>query len=189
MGKPPFRSDSCRMWMMTNNVFGIIRPIRRASYSTTLSGCVIAQRRDGIWTTLDTYSEQIKRFYLFYGCFFPDHPYLLESSFELSDSLKTNGYVSKPIAGRCGFNISLFDGEDALMEETAGRFSHQDQIFQALWKLPDIEGYASQVCTFSVAGHYAGSCLRVDPTLGHHQRQRLNDPYALLIIATCLIGM
>lgn len=96
---------------------------------------------------------------------FPDHPYLLESSFELSDALKTNGYVSKPIAGRCGFNISLYDGEDALMEETAGRFSHQDQIFQALWKLPDIEGYRSQVCTFSVAGHYAGSCLRVDPTL------------------------
>jgi len=96
---------------------------------------------------------------------FPNHPYLLEASFDLSDSLKNHGYVSKPIAGRCGFNISLYDGSDTLMEETEGRFSHQDQIFQALWKLPDIEGYRPQVCTFSVAGHYAGSCIRVDPSL------------------------
>ncbi|WP_133011979.1 bifunctional glutathionylspermidine amidase/synthase [Marinomonas flavescens] len=96
---------------------------------------------------------------------FPNHPYLLNSSFELTEELQETGYVSKPIAGRCGFNISLYDGSETLMEETEGRFSHQDQIYQALWKLPDIEGYKSQICTFSVGGHFAGSCIRVDPSL------------------------
>ena len=96
---------------------------------------------------------------------FPNHPYLLNASFDLTETLQKNGYVSKPIAGRCGFNISLFDGSQALVEETEGRFAHQDQIYQELWKLPNVEGYNAQVCTFSVAGHFAGSCVRVDPTL------------------------
>lgn len=96
---------------------------------------------------------------------FPNHPFLLNSSFELTEELKTGGYVTKPIAGRCGFNISLYDADTGLLEETLGRFSTQDQIYQELWKLPEIAGYNGQVCTFSVAGHFGGSCLRVDPTL------------------------
>lgn len=96
---------------------------------------------------------------------FPNHPYLLNTSFDLTETLQKNGYVSKPIAGRCGFNISLFDGSQELMEETEGRFAHQEQIYQELWKLPNVDGYNAQVCTFSVAGHFAGSCVRVDPTL------------------------
>lgn len=96
---------------------------------------------------------------------FPDHPYLLNSSFDLTTNLQHEGYVSKPIAGRCGFNISLFDADAGLLEETVGRFSNQDQIYQGLWKLPEIEAFNAQVCTFSVAGHFAGSCVRVDPTL------------------------
>ncbi|SIS91124.1 bifunctional glutathionylspermidine amidase/synthase [Neptunomonas antarctica] len=96
---------------------------------------------------------------------FPNHPYLLNSSFDLTDELQASGYVTKPIAGRCGFNISLYDGDAGLVEETQGRFAAQDQIYQELWKLPEIAGYNAQMCTFSVAGHFAGSCLRVDPTL------------------------
>ena len=96
---------------------------------------------------------------------FPDHPYLLNSQFELNDEIGHRGYVSKPIAGRCGLNIALFDKNDQLLKETAGRFDHQDSIYQELWKLPEIDGYKAQVCTFSVLGKYAGSCLRVDKSL------------------------
>ena len=96
---------------------------------------------------------------------FPDHPYLLNSQFELTEDFNQRGYVSKPIAGRCGLNISLFDQHDKVLKETGGQFDAQDQVYQELWKLPDIDGYRTQVCTFSVAGKYAGSCVRVDKSL------------------------
>lgn len=96
---------------------------------------------------------------------FPDHPYLLESHFEATETLRHKGYVAKPIAGRCGSNISMFDRNNRLMEETKGNFAGQDQIYQALCKLPEIGGYKMQICTFSTAGSYAGACVRVDPSL------------------------
>ncbi len=96
---------------------------------------------------------------------FPDHPYLLNSQYELTEDFNSRGYVSKPIAGRSGFNISLFDKNDNLLKGTGGGFDSQDQIYQELWKLPEIDGYKTQVCTFAVRGRYAGSCVRVDKSL------------------------
>ena len=96
---------------------------------------------------------------------FPDHPYLLNAQFTLSRELASQGYVSKPIAGRCGYNISLFDKDARVLKETEGKFDEQDQIYQALYKLPEIDGYKTQVCTLSVAGKYAGACARVDKSL------------------------
>lgn len=96
---------------------------------------------------------------------FPRHPYLLESHFELNDTLRANGYVSKPIAGRCGDNISLFDRDNSLLAGTDGRFDHQNHIYQQLWKLPQVGDYRLQVCSFSVDGVYAGACVRADPSL------------------------
>ncbi len=96
---------------------------------------------------------------------FPNHPYLLNSQYELTGDFNRRGYVTKPIAGRCGFNISLFDKHDNLLKETRGGFHRQDQIYQRLWKLPRIDGYRTQVCTFAVRGRYAGSCVRVDKSL------------------------
>ena len=93
---------------------------------------------------------------------FPDHPYLLNSSFALSDSLKRKGYVIKPIVGRGGSNISIYDRNESLVAETAGKFEHRDQIYQELFKLPVVGGYNVQVSTFTAAGTYAGSCIRVD---------------------------
>jgi len=96
---------------------------------------------------------------------FPDHPYLLNSSYDLTADFNTRGYVAKPIAGRCGYNISLFDRNDQLLKETSGSFDRQDQIYQELWKLPEVDGYRAQICTFAVRGRYAGSCVRVDKSL------------------------
>lgn len=96
---------------------------------------------------------------------FPEHPYLLDSRHELTAELQRSGYVAKPIAGRCGFNISLFDKNENLLRETGGVFDAQNQIYQELWKLPAVDGYRAQVCTFAVRGRYAGSCVRVDQSL------------------------
>ena len=96
---------------------------------------------------------------------FPNHPYLLNSQFELNEELQAKGYVTKPIAGRCGHNVSVFDKHENILNETAGKFDHQNQIYQQLMRLPDIDGYRSQICTFSVGGDYAGSCIRADQSL------------------------
>ncbi|MBI1195585.1 MAG: bifunctional glutathionylspermidine amidase/synthase [Gammaproteobacteria bacterium] len=96
---------------------------------------------------------------------FPDHPYLLDSQFELTDALRKHGHVTKPIAGRCGDNVALFDRTDSLIVETEGRFGGQEQIYQRFWPLPTIEGYRVQLCTFWVGGSYGGACVRVDPSL------------------------
>ncbi len=96
---------------------------------------------------------------------FPNHPYLLNSQYELTDELRASGYVSKPIAGRCGSNISIVDASSAVMEETAGQFHQQNNMYQQLFPLPRIGDHNVQVCTFSVDGRYAGACVRVDPSL------------------------
>jgi glutathionylspermidine amidase/synthetase len=93
---------------------------------------------------------------------FPEYPYLLETSYELTESLRRTGYVVKPIVGRGGANISIFDSAEKLRAETGGRFDDRDQVYQALFPLPESGGYHVQISTFSAAGRYAGACVRVD---------------------------
>jgi glutathionylspermidine amidase/synthetase len=93
---------------------------------------------------------------------FPDHPNLLESHYSLNQELQGRGYVTKPIAGRCGHNISIVDGNNAVLEETGGRFSEQDQIYQALCKLPVLGKFNVQLATYTVAGKYSAASVRVD---------------------------
>lgn len=93
---------------------------------------------------------------------FPHHPYLLHCDFAVNEALQRNGYVSKPIVGRCGANIVLVDSDKRVLEETQGIFEQRDQIYQELFPLPCIEGLYAQISTFSVAGTYAGSCVRTD---------------------------
>ena len=95
---------------------------------------------------------------------YPNNRYLLESRFELTDDLAATGYVQKPIVGRCGHNISIFDRNSDLVTETAGGFEDRDQIYQAFFPLPKLDGVNVQVGTFSVGGTYAGASVRVDPS-------------------------
>lgn len=93
---------------------------------------------------------------------FPNHRYLLEASFELTPSLIENGYAKKPIGGRRGDNVTLVDESTSELGVTHGKFGKQEQIYQQLWCLPKVEDQYIQVCTFTVGGHYGGSCLRSD---------------------------
>ncbi|MDT0581534.1 bifunctional glutathionylspermidine amidase/synthase [Brumicola blandensis] len=96
---------------------------------------------------------------------FPNHPLLLNTSFELTNELKESGYVVKPIVGRCGENIRLIDENSELIADKAGQFSEQEQVFQQLFALPKIGKYYVQVSTFTAAGHYAGSGVRVSESM------------------------
>lgn len=96
---------------------------------------------------------------------FPHHRYLLESQFELTPKLMQTGYAIKPIAGRRGNNIELINEKDQTLKKTTGKFSEQENIYQQLWCLPQVAGLRVQICTFTVGGHYGGTCLRSDHSL------------------------
>jgi glutathionylspermidine amidase/synthetase len=95
----------------------------------------------------------------------PKNPFLLDSQFSLTPSLQESGYVSKPIVGRCGANISLVDKNSNLLKESSGEFEDRDQIFQELWKLPNIAGRNVQVGTFTAGGRFGGASVRTDQSL------------------------
>ena len=95
---------------------------------------------------------------------FPNHRYLLESSFELNEHLAESGYAVKPIAGRRGDNIELVNNKK-ILDKTLGKFATQENIYQQLWCLPKVANQHIQVCTFTVGGHYGGTCLRSDSSL------------------------
>jgi len=93
---------------------------------------------------------------------FPEYPYLLNTSYELTDELRHAGYVVKPIVGRGGANISIYDRHENLRAETAGAFENRDHVYQQRFKLPRAGKYNVQISTFSAAGRYAGAGVRVD---------------------------
>jgi glutathionylspermidine amidase/synthetase len=93
---------------------------------------------------------------------FPEYPYLLNTGYDLTDTLRKTGYVVKPIVGRGGANISIYDSGEQLRTETAGTFHDRDQVYQELFSLPKAGGYNVQISTFSAAGRYAGAGIRVD---------------------------
>jgi glutathionylspermidine amidase/synthetase len=95
---------------------------------------------------------------------FPDHPYLLETQFDLDDEMRHKGFAEKPIAGRCGHNISLVE-KDTVLESSSGKFQHQDVIYQELCMLPSINELNIQLCSFTVDGSYAGACTRTDSSV------------------------
>jgi glutathionylspermidine amidase/synthetase len=96
---------------------------------------------------------------------YPNSRYLLESAFDLTDGLREAGYVAKPIVGRCGANITIVDRSAEKLEETAGKFDDRDQMYQQLFRLPQIDGANVQIGTFSVGGTYGGACVRLDRSL------------------------
>ncbi|PIR37342.1 MAG: bifunctional glutathionylspermidine amidase/glutathionylspermidine synthase [Alphaproteobacteria bacterium CG11_big_fil_rev_8_21_14_0_20_39_49] len=96
---------------------------------------------------------------------YPNHQHLLESHFELTPKLLKNGYVKKPIVGRCGNNIEIISNTQETLASSGGNFENQDMVYQELFALPNINGQNIQLCSFTVEGVYAGACLRSDPSL------------------------
>jgi glutathionylspermidine amidase/synthetase len=116
---------------------------------------------------------------------FPDSPYLLYSTFHLTDEMRLRGYCAKPVLGRGGQNVSLHYGSSAeaiaLLSddpyrksapgdsvdtdttiEREGRFSYSPTVYQFLATLPRTDGMYVQVNTFTGAGLYAGTVMRTE---------------------------
>jgi len=77
---------------------------------------------------------------------YPNHPLLLESSFEPLDRQKQ---VEKPVFGREGGNVSILDADTATLEHIDGDYSNHKMVYQAYTELPtDQEGLSYQAGVF-----------------------------------------
>ncbi|CAF1551282.1 unnamed protein product, partial [Didymodactylos carnosus] len=73
---------------------------------------------------------------------FPNHPNLLHTEWTLTNELKQGPFVKKPIVGRCGQNVTLYNTTgDFVIDETIGKFSDRDNIYQELFPLKNYDGY------------------------------------------------
>lgn len=93
---------------------------------------------------------------------YPNHPLLLKSSFQLTPDLLQSGYAQKPVTGRGGYNVALYDKKGNLVEQTEGKFHGDKDVYQELCYLPKYDGENVQVCCFAINGEYGGTVLRVD---------------------------
>ncbi|RHZ16667.1 hypothetical protein DYB31_010115 [Aphanomyces astaci] len=94
----------------------------------------------------------------------PDNPYLLRSTFDAADiPLFTGGYVAKPVMGRTGANVSIYNGSGDLISATAGKWVDDTIVYQEIALLPKYEDDCYvQVNTWAIDGEYGGTVLRID---------------------------
>ena len=77
---------------------------------------------------------------------YPDHPLLLESSFEPLEGQKQ---VKKPIFGREGGNVSILDENANAIESVEGDYENHKMVYQAYTELAtDAEGLSYQAGVF-----------------------------------------
>ena len=97
---------------------------------------------------------------------YPNHLNLLLTEWNLSDQFKENGYVQKPIVGRHGENITLYQSNgDSIIATRPGQYSHRPTIYQQLFPLKNTDGYYPIVNSWMIGGLYAGLCVREDENL------------------------
>jgi glutathionylspermidine synthase len=98
----------------------------------------------------------------------PHHPHLLEAAFE---PLRGDTYVKKPILGREGANIQLFQ-RGKLLLETAGPYDGP-AVYQQVWPLPRFDQrYYAVIGSWIVNGWACGMGIREDenPITGNLSR-------------------
>ncbi|CAF3771779.1 unnamed protein product [Rotaria sordida] len=97
---------------------------------------------------------------------YPNHPHLLRSEWTLTDTLKCSGYVKKPIVGRCGQNVTLYNNDDeSVIDETMGNYVNRNCIYQELFNLKCFDGYYCIFGSWILCGHFTGFCIREDQKL------------------------
>jgi glutathionylspermidine amidase/synthetase len=97
---------------------------------------------------------------------YPNHPLLLHSEWTLTDELKREPFVKKPIVGRCGHNVTLYENSgDSVIDETMGKFSARDSVYQQMFQLANYDGYHPIIGSWIIHDHFAGFCIREDQKL------------------------
>ncbi len=85
---------------------------------------------------------------------YPNHPLLLETSFE---PLKGKKQVSKPIFGREGESVSILNSDGSTLQNIEGDYDNHKMVYQEYTQLPtDAEGHSYQAGLFYV---YESSAL------------------------------
>ncbi|CAF0870316.1 unnamed protein product [Rotaria sordida] len=97
---------------------------------------------------------------------YPNHPNLLRSEYVLTNDLKQVPFVKKPIVGRCGHNVTLYDvNGDSVIDETKGKFVDRNCIYQELFSLTNFDGYYPIIGSWIVHGLFGGFGIREDKKL------------------------
>ena len=97
---------------------------------------------------------------------FPNHANLLPSEWTITENLRQVAYVKKPIVGRCGHNVTLYDvNGGSVLDETQGKFLDRNCIYQQLFPLPKFDGYHALIGSWIVHGLFAGFGIREDKKL------------------------
>ncbi|CAF0718239.1 unnamed protein product [Adineta steineri] len=97
---------------------------------------------------------------------YPNHPNLLRSEYMLTDNIKQGAFVKKPIVGRAGHNVTLYDvNGDAVIDETTGKFIDRNCIYQELFSLTNYDGYYPIIGSWIIHGLFAGFGIREDKKL------------------------
>lgn len=128
---------------------------------------VLLDERVTVWEPLWTTITNNKAILPTLWEMFPNHPYLLRCEFELSDELKNiaDGYVSKPIVGRCGSNITMHTSTGGIVAHLGGQFVQKNVVYQQTRALPRVDGKSVLVCPWAVDGKYGGIVIRCDEGL------------------------
>jgi glutathionylspermidine amidase/synthetase len=97
---------------------------------------------------------------------YPNHPNLLQSEYTLTNNLKQIPFVKKPIVGRCGHNVTLYDvNGESVIDETKGKFIDRNCIYQELFSLTKFDGYYPIIGSWMINDLFAGFGIREDKKL------------------------
>lgn len=87
---------------------------------------------------------------------------ILNCSYELTNELKSQGFVEKPISGRGGENIVIYNKEGNLISRSEGKWENTMKIYQEYCPLLKIDEDFVQVCPWIIKGKFGGTLIRVD---------------------------
>lgn len=99
--------------------------------------------------------------------YFPEHPNLLPAWFDNEKPLikAGEGYVKKPLFSREGGNITLYDGQQNVIDSAEGDYANEPVIFQAFQPLPRFGNSYTLIGSWVVDDEAVGMGIREDNTL------------------------
>lgn len=99
--------------------------------------------------------------------FFPGHPNLLASWFdgEKPQIAAGESYVRKPIYSREGGNVTIFDGQNNVVDHADGDYADEPMIYQAFQPLPRFGDSYTLIGSWIVDDEACGMGIREDNTL------------------------
>ena len=110
----------------------------------------------------------------------PNHPNLLPTFFESDHRADALGerYARKPLLSREGANVTLYEGAH-ILARTSGDYGAEGYVRQALFPLPDFDGFRPVIGSWLVGDEPAGMGIREDRSAITSNRSRF-VPHVIL---------